>query len=78
MMKIKLSKKEYDYLLKHKKISSDMIAQESGIVIDFEEDYLIDLHDWVNDQLQVTGFDENYELNNEGKILDNLVDLLNV
>ncbi len=77
-MKIKLSKKEYDYLLEHKKISSDMIAQQSSIVVEFEEDYLIDLHDWVNDQLQVSGFDENYELNNEGKILDNLVDILNV
>ena len=77
-MKIKLSKKEYDYLLKHNKVSNDMIAKESSIVVDFEEDYLIDLHDWVNDQLQVTGFDENYELNNEGEILDNLVDILNV
>ncbi|WP_418637459.1 hypothetical protein [Winogradskyella sp.] len=64
--------------MKHKKISSDMIAQESSVILDFEENYLIDLHDWVNDQLQVTGFDENYELNNEGKILDNLVDVLNV
>ncbi len=77
-MKIKLSKKEYDYLLKYKKISSDMVAQESSIIVEFEEDYLIDLHDWVNDQLQVTGFDKDYELNNEGKILDNLVDILNV
>jgi len=76
-MKIRLSKKEYEYLLRHEKINSDMIAQESSIIIEFEEDFLIDLHDWVNDQLQVVGFDENYELNKEGEILDNLVDVLN-
>jgi len=77
-MKIKLSKIEFDYLLKHQKISSDMIIKESDVIVDFEEDYLIDLHDWVNDQLQLRGFDENYELNDEGKILDNLIDILNV
>ena len=77
-MKIKLSKKEFDYLLKHQKISDDMVAEKSSMVVEFEEDYLIDLHDWVNDKLQVNGFDENYELNDEGKILDNLIDVLNV
>ncbi|WP_299223802.1 hypothetical protein [uncultured Psychroserpens sp.] len=77
-MKIKLSKKEYDYLLKFKKVNNDMVSEESKVIIDFDEDYLLDLHDWVNDQLLTTGFDENYELNDDGKILDNLVDILNV
>lgn len=33
------------------------------------------IYDWANEQLCLKGFDDNYELNNEGKILEEISDL---
>ena len=79
-MRIKLSRKEYYYLLYHEKISDDLTvsSEESKVIIDLGEETVFELHDWVSDQLQLLGFDKNYELNADGKILDNLLDVLNI
>lgn len=79
MIQIKLTEAEYNYLVKNSKVNDDdVVKRETKITIELAEDYILDLHDWVGENLQRNGFNENYEVNQEGKILENLIDTLNI
>lgn len=48
------------------------------IELEMDEDIASELRDWAGEKLQEIGFDEDYKLNKEGKILEDLVDVLYV
>lgn len=78
-MKFKISEQEKEYLksacTKEDLIFSDILKGDSNI-LDIDE-YIADMiRDWANNKLQVVGFDLNYNLTDEGKILESLVDKL--
>lgn len=56
----------------------DFYDKTKSAIIDLDDDMVDLICDWANEQLVVKGFDGNYELNSEGKILDEIVDLLTV
>lgn len=79
-MKIKLNNQEYSYL---NKILNDEISEKITIlnaderftIIEISRDIADDIREFISDQLQINGFDNNYELTQEGKIQEKLIDL---
>ena len=79
-MKIKLNNQEYSYL---NKILNDEISEKITIlnaderftIIEISRDIADDIREFISDQLQINGFDNNYELIQEGKIQEKLIDL---
>lgn len=81
-MIVKLSKNQFDYLgyslseeqevlrLKLREIRKE----NQSVTIEVDEATADEIRDWANAKLQEKGFDENYELTPEGKILEELVD----
>lgn len=49
-----------------------------SVTIELSDDMAGLICDWANEQLVMKGFDVNYELNSEGKILNEIIDLLTV
>ena len=43
----------------------------------FDDEFATGLHDWASEQLQFLGFDEDYNLTRAGRVLENIIDLLN-
>ncbi|MPT35427.1 MAG: hypothetical protein E2604_10145 [Flavobacterium sp.] len=82
-MIIKLSKNQFDYLgyslseeqevltLKLKEIRKE----NQSVIIEVDEATADEIRDWASEKLQEKGFDENYELTPEGKILEELIDV---
>lgn len=78
---VKLNKNQFDYL-------SDALSEEQevlrlkldirdeghSIIIEVDEDTADEIRDWASLELQKKGFDINYELTNDGKILEELID----
>jgi len=80
-MIVKLTKKQFDYLSYSLSKEQEIlrlklqIKKESQfIIIDVDEDTADEIRDWASDELQKKGFDVNYELTDEGKILEELID----
>lgn len=82
-MKIILLKKEFELLNTecelfkrnlNSKIKTTFYDNSSKIKIEFSEETFFDLLDWIEDNLDTRGFDINYELNNKGVILENILD----
>ncbi|WP_138480570.1 hypothetical protein [Dyadobacter bucti] len=85
-MIIKLNKNQFDYLiyslseeqnllrLKLKKVSQE----NQFVFIEIDEETSDEIRDWASDELQRRGFDINYELTPDGKILEDLIDLFYV
>jgi len=81
MKKIKLSNREYNYL-----ISSDFLPfdcqsllrsihkMNSDYQLELQEDKVDTFRDLFGDRLQTFGFDKNYELTKEGELLEDLID----
>ena len=81
MLKIGLNKSEYIYLCqasfledKHKKMFFSSEQHDGKYVLKIPENQADEIRDLCGERLQMVGFDENYELNQEGKILESLVD----
>jgi hypothetical protein len=77
-MYIKLSKQDFGYLMQNCKfIKSMSIVYENNtlVKISIDEKEADDIREWALDELEFRGFDENYELNKNGQILERLVDL---
>jgi len=80
-MIVKLTKKQLDYLSYHLSEEQEIlrlklqIRKEAQFIIDVDEDTADEIRDWASDKLQKKGFDVNYELTDEGKILEELIDL---
>jgi len=82
-MKVKLDKKQYEYLKQHLSIErkdlfkyiSD-IPENGKMLFEISEDVADEIREWAADKLQIVGFDINYKLNDEGLILEQLIDIL--
>jgi hypothetical protein len=78
-MKIKISIEEKNYLkltlLRESRKFRNVFKDETNI-IDIDEDLIDEIRDWASDKLQVVGFDMNYNLTEEGKTLESLIDKL--
>ena len=82
-MTIKLTKTEREYLVTVvlKKYSSLMNIIEHSTIdngkfsIDIDNVLADEIRDLCSEQLQISGFDEKYNLNEEGKMLENLIDI---
>jgi len=82
-MIFKLTKNQFDFLnyslskeeellrLKLKEISQE----NQFVLIEIDEETADEIRDWASDELQRKGFNINYELTPEGKILEELIDL---
>ncbi len=75
-MKIKLAKKESDYILEKvlQKENSNFIEAVKNR--ELSEDEANDIRDICLEKLDTIGYDENYELNDDGVILNELIDKL--
>lgn len=77
-MYVKLSKQDFGYLMQNCKfIKSMSIVYENNtlVKISIDEKEADDIREWALNELEFSGFDENYELNKNGQILERLVDL---
>lgn len=82
-MKLRLNNKLFEYLSynwfkKHDCSCFEQLCKNrtaNFVVIELEEDTVNLIYDWANEQLCLKGFDNNYELNTEGKILEEISDL---
>lgn len=64
-MRIKLNSKQYEYF-----------ENGGSLIFEIDGDIAIKIRDWVGDSIQRDGFDNKYELNENGAILEQLEDLL--
>ena len=82
-MIIKLNKSQFNFLSyslsdEHEELKLELkqIRNENNfVIIEIDEETADEIHDWASDELQRKGFDKNYELTSEGKILEELIDL---
>ena len=79
-MIIKLDTRQYNFL--KETLGKDRaelfvyLSNGNGFILEVKDEIAIEFRDWVGEKLQKEGFDENYELNENGKILEQLEDLL--
>ena len=83
MLKIELNRNEYGYLCqasflgeKYRKLLFSSKQNGDKYSLKISEDQVDEMRDLCGEQLQIVGFDEKYELTQEGKILESLVDKL--
>ena len=81
MLKVELNKNEYNYVCqahflnnKYKKLVFSAKKYYNTYLITISEDQADAIRDLCGEQLQTVGFNEKYELTQEGKILESLVD----
>lgn len=81
MLEIELNNHEYNYLCQasflasaHKNTISSIIKKDDRYSLKISEEEADEIRDLCGEQLQLVGFDENYELTFEGKILESLID----
>ena len=85
-MIVKLKKDQFEYLSYCLSEEQELlrfklkeVSQENQFVhIEIDEKTADEIRDWASDELQRKGFDINYELTPEGKILEELIDLFYV
>ena len=78
-MKVKITNAKRNYLkltFIQENQSLRNILQDNTNIIDINVDTMDELRDWASNKLQVVGFDMNYSLTEEGKILESLIDKL--
>ena len=83
MIKVKLYTKQFEYIVSELSIErKDLTPYFKGsrkgdkITIELDEDTADEIRDWAGEKLQKVGFDKDYNLTAEGKILEELTDLL--
>ena len=79
MIRIKLNKNEYQYLHRMKFISksSAIISnpkEKDILIFECTEDQADEIRDKCGEKLQFVGFNEKYELTEEGILLETLID----
>jgi hypothetical protein len=75
-MKIKLTNETHDYLAKNNKFASKIISIKSTVnnkILTAEADEADEIREWALEKLPRVGFDHNYSLNKEGKILEEII-----
>jgi hypothetical protein len=79
-MIIKLNKNQFVYLNDRFSEQEALRLKEARnetqfIILEIDEETADKIRDWASDELQRKGFDKNYELTSEGKMLEELIDL---
>jgi len=81
MLEIELNKNEYNYLChasfledKYRKLLFSSHQHDDKYLLKISEDQADEIRNLCGGQLQIVGFDRNYELTSEGEILESLVD----
>lgn len=81
-MKIQLNNEQFEYLKSNLLLDRKDLAEyfnKSAILdkhnIDIPDDTLDEIRDWAGERLQTIGFNIKYELTNDGKILEEIIDL---
>lgn len=79
-MIVKLNTQQYEFLKatlgKERAELFEYLANGNGVSLEVNDEIIVEISDWVGEKIQKEGFDENYELNEQGKILEQLEDLL--
>ena len=81
MIHIKLTQQEFEYLMENCQFANaiPIICKNNNFMeICVNINLAESIREWALDELEIKGFDENYELNLDGKILETLVDLFYV
>ena len=81
MMSIKLTPQQFKYLMENCKFLNSISAicnNENSVKISVDINLAENIREWALNELEIKGFDENYELNYHGKIIEALVDLFHV
>ena len=79
-MKIKFSNDEFNYLKKNlfierkDLVSAFQIAENT--LVELDEGTVDEIRDWAGEKQQIVGFDKDYSLTPEGKLLDEIIDTL--
>lgn len=80
-MTVKLTKKQFDYLSysfseKQENVRPKLQIEKEDVFfyVNVDETSADEIRDWANEELQKKGFDINYKLTYEGKILEELID----
>ena len=79
-MKVRLNRKQFEYLSHnfikdHLNLDLKVIQDNEFTIIKINNDIADEIRDWVGEELQKKGFEENYNLNKEGDILESLIDI---
>ena len=79
-MIVRLSRSQLDFLKYNLATVQDVfranvIEENQSVVVEVDEETADEIRDWALDQLQIRGFDINYELTSEGKLLEEIIDL---
>lgn len=81
-MIVKLNKNQFDYLdyglsEKQEVLRLKLQVQKKGqsVIVEVDENTADEIRDWASEELQRKGFDINYELTHEGRILEELIDV---
>ncbi len=83
-MKIKISRNNYNYLIgflikeKQDGFVNFLISNNSNhkyVYINLDEHHADEIRDWIGEKLQQIGFDNDYNLNQDGEILQKLEDI---
>ena len=79
-MIVKLDTNQYEFLKgtlgKERADLFKYLANGNCVTLEIKDEIAVVIRDWVGERLQKEGFDENYELNENGKILEQLEDIL--
>jgi len=81
-MLIILNGYEFEYLLSGGFVSNSIVSvikkakktRKNQYAIELEEELVDQLHEELEDRLQLVGFDEAYDITEEGKKIENLID----
>lgn len=84
MKSINITKEEFDYIVNATFISDEIksiinkniTSEGKCLKISIAEDLAEEIRDKCGDQLQLVGFDKDYNPNEEGEILESLIDKL--
>lgn len=80
-MIISLTEKQFNYLDNNIKNQEDLNfdwnvkKDDKSIIVEIDDDIVDEIRDWAMDKQVQVGFDVNYELNSEGKILEEIIDV---
>ncbi|MEO6963930.1 MAG: hypothetical protein ABIY90_18320 [Puia sp.] len=81
-MKIQLNNNQFEYLKSNLLLDRKDFAEFFNNIshldkhyIDIPDDKLDEIRDWAGERLQKSGFNIKYELTNDGKILEEIIDL---
>lgn len=81
-MDIKIKKTDFDFLIKNlKKLKPHLIPilnnnniNNNNVTLILDDEISNEINDWAQEEIQKSGYDENYDLNNHGKVLQNISD----